>query len=87
MVASTPAAGTLTAAEPVPVAIAARTSTLALQDPVASVRRQIRSCEAWLPPGWFIAAVYSDVESGATDLEYRSGDCGSHGRVGHGHHE
>jgi site-specific DNA recombinase len=66
------AAGTLTAAEPVPVAIAARTSTLALQDPVASVRRQIRSCEAWLPPGWFIAAVYSDVESGATDLEARS---------------
>jgi len=69
---TTAAAGTLTAAEPVPVAIAARTSTLALQDPVASVRRQIRSCEAWLPPGWFIAAVYSDVESGATDLENRS---------------
>jgi hypothetical protein len=68
MVPSAPsAAGTLTAAEPVPVAIAARTSTLALQDPVASVRRQIRSCEEWLPPGWFIAAVYSDVESGATD--------------------
>ena len=68
----TPAPAALTAAEPVPVAIVARTSTLALQDPVASVRRQIRSCEAWLPPGWFIAAIYSDVESGATDLENRS---------------
>jgi len=73
MVTSTPAAhAALTAAEPVPVAIAARTSTLGLQDPVASVRRQIRACQAWLPPGWFIAAVYSDVESGATDLEQRS---------------
>jgi site-specific DNA recombinase len=74
MVASAPAAatGTLTAAEPVPVAVLARTSTLGLQDPVASVRRQLRSCEAWLPAGWFIAAVYSDVESGATDLEARS---------------
>lgn len=66
------AAGTLTTAEPVPVAIVARTSTLLLQDPVSSVRRQIRSCEAWLPPGWFISAVYSDVESGATELEARS---------------
>ena len=36
------------------------------------MRRQIRACEAWLPPGWFIAAVYSDVESGATDLDARS---------------
>ena len=34
--------------------------------------RQIRACTAWLPPGWFIAAVYSDVESGATDLDKRS---------------
>ncbi|WP_300604692.1 recombinase family protein [Trebonia sp.] len=63
---------TAVAAEPVPVAIFARTSTLALQDPVASVRRQIRACQQWLPPGWFIAAVYSDVESGGTDLEARS---------------
>ncbi len=59
-------------AEPVPVAILARTSTLLLQDPVASVRRQTRACEQWLPAGWFVAAVYSDVESGATDLEARS---------------
>jgi DNA invertase Pin-like site-specific DNA recombinase len=59
-------------AEPVPVAILARTSTLALQDPVASVRRQIRACQQWLPAGWFISAVYSDVESGSTDLDQRS---------------
>ena len=39
---------------------------------MASVRRQLRSCQAWLSAGWFIAAVYSDVESGATDLEARS---------------
>src|SRR3984885_13924697 len=63
--------GTL-AAEPVPVAILARTSTTTMQDPVASVRRQIRSCQQWLPPGWFVVAVYSDVESGGTDLESRS---------------
>jgi DNA invertase Pin-like site-specific DNA recombinase len=73
MVTTAPAAAReLTAAEPVPVAILARTSTLLLQDPVASVRRQIRACEAWLPAGWFIAAVYSDVESGATDIDARS---------------
>src|SRR5690348_10388313 len=73
MVATAPAAaGTLTAAEPVPVAVAVRTSTGTLQDPVASYRRQVRACEAWLPAGWFVAAVYADVESGATDLEARS---------------
>ncbi len=72
MVTTAPAAGTLTAAEPVPVAVVARTSTLALQNPVASVRRQLRACTEWLPAGWFIAAVYSDVESGATDIDARS---------------
>ncbi len=50
MVTPAPAAPAVTA-EPVPVAILARTSTLLLQDPVASVRRQIRSCTQWLPPG------------------------------------
>src|ERR1700722_2218078 len=69
MVAQAPAA---LAAEPVPTAILARTSTSTLQDPGASVGRQIRSCEAWLPAGWFTAAVYTDVESGATDLSARS---------------
>ena len=59
-------------AEPVPVAFCGRTSTLELQDPVASLRRQIRSSQAWLPPGWFIAARYWDVESGGLDLEARS---------------
>jgi hypothetical protein len=59
-------------AEPVPVAILARTSTLALQDPVASLNRQIRSCQAWLPQGWYIAGYYWDVESGGIDLEQRS---------------
>jgi DNA invertase Pin-like site-specific DNA recombinase len=59
-------------AEPVPVAILARTSTLALQDPLASLRRQIRSCQEWLPAGWQITGCYWDVESGGIDLEKRS---------------
>jgi hypothetical protein len=47
-----------------------RTSTLEMQDPRASLRRQLRSSQARLPPGWFIAAVYWDVESGGgLDLE------------------
>src|SRR5215471_15434567 len=62
---------TPTPAEPVPVAVYCRTSTLMLQDPVASVRRQLRSCQDWLPQGWFIAAVFCDVESGGTDLDAR----------------
>jgi hypothetical protein len=59
-------------AEPVPVAVLARTSTLSLQDPAASLNRQIRSCQAWLPAGWYVAGVYWDVESGGIDLEQRS---------------
>lgn len=43
-----------------------------LQDPVASLRRQVRSCQGVLPAGWFIAAWYWDIESGALDLEARS---------------
>jgi site-specific DNA recombinase len=57
--------------EPVPVAFLGRTSTLALQDPAASLRRQLRSAQDWLPPGWFIAAWYWDIESGGLDLEQR----------------
>jgi site-specific DNA recombinase len=59
-------------AAPVPVAVLARTSTLYLQDPLASLQRQYRSCEEWLPQGWYVAAFYWDVESGAIDIEDRS---------------
>ncbi|MGO8889702.1 MAG: hypothetical protein ACLQB1_08335, partial [Streptosporangiaceae bacterium] len=59
-------------AEPVPVAFIGRTSTLALQDPRASLNRQLRSARDWLPPGWFLAAIYWDIESGGIDLEQRS---------------
>ena len=59
-------------ADPVPVAFLGRTSTLEMQDPRASLRRQLRSSQQWLPPGWFIAAYYWDVESGGLDLEARS---------------
>ena len=65
-------AGTPAPAEPVPVAFIGRTSTLALQDPRASLNRQLRSARNWLPAGWFIAAVYWDIESGGIDLEARS---------------
>jgi len=59
-------------AEPVPVAFLGRTSTLEMQDPVASLRRQVRSCQAWLPPGFHLVAYYWDIESGGLDLEARS---------------
>jgi site-specific DNA recombinase len=60
------------AGQPVAVAALVRTSTLDLQDPVASYRRQVRTMTGWLPPGWYITAVYADVESGATSLDHRS---------------
>jgi site-specific DNA recombinase len=43
-----------------------------MQDPRASLGRQLRATRAWLPPGWFIAAYYWDVESGGLDLDHRS---------------
>ena len=43
----------------------------ALQDPIASMRRQVRKSRAWLPAGWQIMAYYWDVESGGDDLEDR----------------
>ena len=55
-------------AEPVPVALVARTSTLAMQDPVASLNRQIRSCRQWLPAGWYIAGYYWDETRGDSAL-------------------
>ena len=47
--------------EPVPDAFLGRTSTLEMQDPVASLRRQLRSSRAWLPPGWFIMSGRHDL--------------------------
>jgi site-specific DNA recombinase len=58
-------------AEPVPLAFLGRTSTLLLQDPVASLNRQLREVTDKLPPGWFIAAHYWDIESGGMDLDKR----------------
>jgi site-specific DNA recombinase len=70
---TTPAPQPMTAppAEPVPLAFLGRTSTLVLQDPVASMRRQLREVQDKLPPGWFIAAHYWDIESGGMDLDQR----------------
>jgi hypothetical protein len=55
----------LTSPERVPVAFYGRTSTLVMQDPAASLRRQLRGVKEKLPPGWYIAAHYWDIESGA----------------------
>ena len=57
--------------EPMPVAFLGRTSTLEMQDPRASLSRQMRAARSWLPAGWFITAWYWDVESGGLDLEAR----------------
>jgi DNA invertase Pin-like site-specific DNA recombinase len=57
---------------PVPVAWVGRTSTLEMQDPVASLRRQYRVAQAALPAGFQIVAWYWDIESGALDLADRS---------------
>jgi site-specific DNA recombinase len=40
--------------------------------PVRVLSRQFRSCEEWLPAGWYIVAWFWDVESGGIDLENRS---------------
>ncbi len=62
----------------VPVAFLGRTSSERLQDPVASLRRQVRNARAWLPPGCQIVAWYWDVESGGLDLDARGhGDTGA----------
>jgi DNA invertase Pin-like site-specific DNA recombinase len=61
----------------VPVAFLGRTSSERLQDPVASLRRQVRNARAWLPAGCQIVAWYWDVESGGLDLDARGhGDTG-----------
>ena len=71
LVASASAARETGATEPVPVAFLGRTSTLEMQDPRASLNRQIRAARAWLPQGWFITVWYWDIESGGLDLEQR----------------
>jgi hypothetical protein len=53
----------------VPVAFTGRTCTLVMQDPAASLRRQVRECQAKLPPGWYIAAYYWDIESGGLAID------------------
>ena len=64
-------------AEPVPVAMLGRTSTLELQDPYGSITRQITSAREWLPDGFYLAGYYWDIESGGLDLEER-GRAGNH---------
>jgi len=56
---------------PLPLAFLGRTSTLVVQDPVSSMRRQLRSVQEKAPPGSFIAAWFWDIESGGLDLEQR----------------
>lgn len=69
-------------AEPVPVAWFGRTSTLVLQDPAASLRRQLRAVQDRLPAGWFIAAHFWDVESGGLDLDERGHGSYDHLNIG-----
>jgi site-specific DNA recombinase len=61
----------LSPAEPVPVAMLGRTSTLELQDPYGSILRQITSVKEWLPEGFYIDGYYWDIESGGLDLDER----------------
>jgi site-specific DNA recombinase len=56
----------------VPLAFVGRTSTTDLQDPVASLRRQLRESRDKLLPGMYIAAYFWDIESGGLDIEDRS---------------
>ena len=63
--------GALTPAEPIPVAMLGRTSTLELQDPYGSITRQITSVKEWLPEGFYIDGYYWDIESGGLDLDQR----------------
>jgi hypothetical protein len=58
-------------ADPVPVAFIGRTSTLVMQDPAASMRRQVRESEAKLPPGFFISRYFWDIESGGLAIADR----------------
>jgi DNA invertase Pin-like site-specific DNA recombinase len=56
----------------VPMAFVGRTSTTTAQDPVQSLRKQMRRAAERLPDGFYIARWYWDIESGGTDLDLRS---------------
>src|SRR5689334_15953777 len=47
----------------VPVAFVGRTSTLTVQNPIASMRRQARKSAEALPAGFTLVAWYWDIES------------------------
>jgi hypothetical protein len=59
----------------VPLAFVGRVSSAELQDPTISIPRQLTEVQAKLPDGFYIAAHYWDVESGALSLADRG-----HGR-------
>ena len=71
-------AATAGPAELVPVAFLGRTSNERLQDPIASMRRQVRNSHAWLPKGCQIVAYYWDVESGG--MTWKTGATRTPGR-------
>ena len=54
------------------MAFVGRTSTTTAQDPVQSLRKQMRRAAERLPEGFYISRWYWDVESGGTDLDERS---------------
>jgi DNA invertase Pin-like site-specific DNA recombinase len=54
------------------MAFIGRTSTATAQDPVASLRKQMRRAAERLPQGFYISRWYWDIESGGTDLDLRS---------------
>src|ERR1700690_3473687 len=67
----TAAGGPVAPQQPIPVAFTGRTSTSDLQDPVASLRRQVRECQDKIPAGWFIAAYFWGGESGGMGIAER----------------
>ncbi|GAA4467031.1 recombinase family protein [Phytohabitans houttuyneae] len=63
-------------ADRVPLAGLLRVSTEDLQNPRASVLRQVGNCTRALPAGWYIVGWFIDVESGRMELEERGGGTG-----------
>ena len=61
-------AGDGEAGELVPVAFLGRTSTADMQDPRASLSRQLRAARAWLPAGWFVDEEKL-IREGVIDME------------------